>query len=85
MKLKRPGVSDEELKTLGGGLISNDVKILKDKYNIGVTIEDRALNFSEVKKEIDAGQIVEMDAYNINAEVPEEGYGHVLAIVGYVT
>lgn len=26
MKLKRPGVSDEELKTLGGGLISNDVK-----------------------------------------------------------
>lgn len=73
MKLKRPGVSDEELKTLGGGLISNDVKILKDKYNIGVTIEDRALNFSEVKKEIDAGQIVEMDAYNINAEVPEEG------------
>lgn len=38
-----------------------------------MTIEDRALNFSEVKKEIDAGQIVEMDAYNINAEVPEEG------------
>lgn len=50
-----------------------------------MTIEDRALNFSEVKKEIDAGQIVEMDVYNINAEALEEGYGHVLAIVGYVT
>lgn len=85
MQLKRPGVSDNELKTLYGGLISNDVKILKDKYNIGVTIENRALSFQEVKREVDAGRIVEMDADNINATSQEEKYSHALAIVGYVT
>lgn len=85
MKLNRPGVSDEELKKLSGGLISDSVKMLKNNYNIGVTIVDRALSFSEVKNEVDSGKIIEMDAYNINTTTPEEGYGHALAIVSYVT
>lgn len=46
---------------------------------------DRALSFSEVKSEIDSGQIIQMDADNINATTPEDTYGHAFAIVGYVT
>lgn len=87
MQLKQPGVSDEELLKLNGGSIGDSVRVIKEKYNVGVTVEERALNFSEVKKEIDAGRIIEMDAYNINAETYEEKIetGHALAIVGYVT
>ena len=87
MQLKQPGISDEELLKLNGGSIGDSVRVIKEKYNVGVTVEERALNFSEVKKEIDAGRIIEMDAYNINAETYEEKIetGHALAIVGYVT
>jgi hypothetical protein len=82
-----PNLSDEELSKKGGGTVENAVKLLKSKYNIGVTVESRALSFDEVKKEIDAGQIIEMDAYNVNAQTSEEKYetSHALAIVGYVT
>nr|WP_245403355.1 C47 family peptidase [Lactococcus paracarnosus] len=85
MKLNRPGLSDDELKKVSGTTIADNAKKIKDNYNIGVTIVDRALSFSEVKTEIDSGKIVQMDAYNINATTPEDGYGHALAIVGYVT
>ncbi|MGX7048588.1 C47 family peptidase [Pseudolactococcus piscium] len=85
MKLNRPGLSDDELKKVSGTTIEDNAKKIKDNYNIGVTIVDRALSFSEVKTEIDSGKIIQMDAYNINATTPEEGYGHALAIVGYVT
>ena len=73
------------LKSVSGTTIADNAKKIKDNYNIGVTIEERALSFNEVKKEIDAGKVVQMDAYNINASNPEEDYGHALAIVGYVT
>ena len=85
MRLNRPGLSDDELKSVSGTTIADNAKKIKDNYNIGVTIEERALSFNEVKKEIDAGKVVQMDAYNINASNPEEDYGHALAIVGYVT
>ena len=85
MRLNRPGLSDDELKSVSGTTIADNAKKIKDNYNIGVTIEERALSFNEVKNEIDAGKLVQMDAYNINASNPEEGYGHALAIVGYVT
>ena len=87
MQADRPDLSDEELSTIQGSTIENFVNIINSKYNIGVTVEERALSFDEVKKEIDAGQIIEMDAYNINAQTYEEKQetGHAVAIVGYVT
>lgn len=87
MQADRPSLSDEELSKTQGSTIANFLDIINSKYNMGVTVEDRALSFDEVKKEIDAGLIIEMDAYNINAQTPEEKQetGHALAIVGYVT
>ena len=87
MQADRPDLSDEELSKIQGSTIENFVNIINSKYNIGVTVEERALSFDEVKKEIDAGQIIEMDAYNINAQTYEEKQetGHAVAIVGYVT
>ena len=85
MQLNRPGLSDDELKSVSGTTIADNAKKIKDNYNIGVTIEERALSFNEVKREVDAGRIVQMDADNINATSQEEKYSHALAIVGYVT
>lgn len=84
MRAYQPMLTDEELKKSSPGAVENVVKVLKEQYNIGVIVENRALSFEEVKSEIDAGQIIQMDAENINATTEEERYGHAFAIVGYV-
>ncbi|GAB2023029.1 hypothetical protein RyT2_21030 [Pseudolactococcus yaeyamensis] len=87
MQADRPDLSDEELSKTQGSTIENFVNIINSKYNMGVTVEDRALSFDEVKKEIDAGLIIEMDVYDAIAETYEEKLKteHAVAIVGYVT
>lgn len=83
MQLDRPGVSDEELENLPGTTIQNALDILKKNYQVTADFEQRTLSFEEVKKEIDAGGIIQMDGK------PEEasengGEGHAVSIVGYV-
>ena len=87
MQADCPDLSDEELSKTQGSTIENFVNIINSKYNMGVTVEDRALSFDEVKKEIDDGLIIEMDVYDANAETYEEKLKteHAVAIVGYVT
>lgn len=84
MQLDRPGVPDEELENLPGTTVQNALDILKKNYQVTADFEQRALSFEEVKKEIDAGGIIQMDGK------PEEGSenggeGHAVSIVGYVT
>lgn len=83
MQLDRPGVPDEELENLPGTTIQNALDILKKNYKVTADFEQRVLSFEEVKKEIDAGGIIQMDGK------PEEasengGEGHAVSIVGYV-
>jgi hypothetical protein len=52
MQADRPDLSDEELSTIQGSTIENFVNIINSKYNIGVTVEERALSFDEVKKKL---------------------------------
>ena len=87
MRLKNPGVSDEDLLQMGGGTISNSVEVLQDNYKIATDIEMRTLSFEEVKKEIDAGGIIQIDVYDSESEEAigtENNLGHAIAIVGYV-
>lgn len=84
MQLDRPGIPDEELENLPGTTVQNALDILKKNYQVTADFEQRALSFEEVKKEIDAGGIIQMDGK------PEEGSenggeGHAVSIVGYVT
>lgn len=87
MQAYQPNVSLEQLKTMSGGSIDNALKALKSKYQVTADVENRALSFDEVKKELDAGQIIEADAYDQNETAPqgsEDNQGHSLAIVGYI-
>lgn len=84
MQLDRPGIPDEELENLPGTTVQNALDILKKNYQVTADFEQRALSFEEVKKEIDAGGIIQMDGK------PEDGSenggeGHAVSIVGYVT
>ncbi|KSU05907.1 surface protein [Lactococcus lactis subsp. lactis] len=87
MQAYQPNVSLEQLKTMGGGSIDNSLKALQSKYQVTADVENRTLNFNEVKKELDAGQMIQMDAYDQNETAPQgsaENTGHSLAIVGYI-
>lgn len=87
MQAYRPNVCLDQLKTMGGGSIDNSLKALQSKYQVTADVENRALSFDEVKKELDAGQIIEADAYDQNETAPqgsEDNVGHSLAIVGYI-
>lgn len=87
MQAYRPNVSLDGLKTMGGGSIEDSLKALQSKYQVTADVENRALSFDEVKKELDAGQIIEADAYDQNETAPqgsEDNVGHSLAIVGYI-
>lgn len=87
MQAYQPNVSLEQLKTMGGGSIDNSLKALQSKYQVTADVENRTLNFNEVKKELDAGQMIQMDAYDQNETSPQgsaENTGHSLAIVGYI-
>lgn len=80
-------VSLEQLKTMSGLKIDDYLKTLQSKYQVTADVENRALNFDEVKKELDAGKMIQMDAYDQNETAPqgsEDNVGHSLAIVGYV-
>lgn len=52
MQADRPSLSDEELSKTQGSTIANFLNIINSKYNMGVTIENRALSFNEVKKKL---------------------------------
>lgn len=83
-----PGVPDEQLKTMSGPTINELLKLYQSKYQMTADVEDRALSFDEVKKEIDNGQIIQLDAENLTAKDPEgkdDNTGHSMAIVGYVS
>ncbi|MDM7474337.1 C47 family peptidase [Lactococcus lactis] len=87
MQAYQPNVSLEQLKTMTGGSIDNALKALQSKYQVTADVENRALSFDEVKKELDAGQIIEADAFDQNETAPqgsEDNVGHSLAIVGYI-
>lgn len=87
MRLKNPGVSDEELLQTAGGTLENSVKVLQDSYQIATDIEMRTLSFAEVKQEIDAGGIIQMDVYDSDSEEAigtGDNLGHAVTIVGYV-
>ncbi len=87
MQAYRPNVSLDELKTMGGGTIEDSLKALQSSYQVTADVENRTLSFDEVKKELDAGQIIEADAYDQNETAPqgsEDNVGHSLAIVGYI-
>lgn len=88
MQLDRPGVSDKELENLPGTTVQHILQVLQDNYKVTADFEMRALSFAEVKKEIDAGGIVQMDGNNSEASDVEgtgDNLGHSVAIVGYVT
>lgn len=75
------------LRELSGLKIDDYLKTLQTNYQVTADIENRALSFEEVKKELDAGQIIQADAFDQNETAPqgsENNVGHSLAIVGYV-
>ena len=87
MQAYQPNVSLEQLKTMSGGSINNALKALQSNYQVTADVENRVLSFDEVKKELDAGQIIEADAFDQNETAPqgsEDNEGHSLAIVGYI-
>lgn len=87
MQLDRPGVSDEELENLPGTTVQHILQVLQDNYKVTADFEMRTLSFAEVKKEIDAGGIVQMDGNNSEStDEPGTGdnLGHAVDIVGYV-
>lgn len=87
MQLDLPGVSDEELATLPGTTIQHVLEVMQKNYNITADFEMRTLSFAEVKNEIDAGGIVQIDGNNsesTDAPGTGENSGHAVAIVGYV-
>lgn len=87
MQAYKPNVSLEQLKTMSGGSIEDSLKALQSNYQVTADVENRTLSFDEVKKELDAGQIIEADAYDQNEMAPqgsEDNVGHSLAIVGYI-
>ena len=72
---------------MSGVKIDDYLKVLQSKYQVTADVENRTLNFNEVKKELDAGQMIQMDAYDQNETLPqgsEGNEGHALAIVGYI-
>lgn len=82
-----PSASEEQLKSMSGGSIENCLQVMNKKYNVTADVEDRTLNFQEVKKELDAGSLIQMDSFDTNNKSPQgspENTGHSLAIVGYV-
>lgn len=88
MQLDRPGLNDEELSKLPGTTIEHILKVIKDKYQVTADFEERTLSFAEVKKEIDAGGIIQIDGNNNDSkDAPGTGdnLGHAVSIVGYVT
>ncbi len=87
MQLDRPGVPDEELVTLPGTTVAHALEVMQKNYNVTADFEMRTLSFAEVKKEIDAGGIIQMDGNNSEStDAPGTGdnLGHAVAIVGYV-
>ena len=58
MQFTYPGVSDEEFAKKSGGAIADSLKIDEKNYQTTAPVEERALSFAEVKKDIDAGGIV---------------------------
>lgn len=83
-----PGVPDDELVKKSGLTIADSLKDYQTKYQVTADVEDRALNFNEVKKEIDNGQVIQMDVENTSPKDPsdpDEDTGHSMAIVGYVS
>lgn len=75
------------MRELSGLKIDDYLKTLQTNYQVTADIENRALSFEEVKKELDAGQIIQADAFDQNETAPqgsENNVGHSLAIVGYV-
>lgn len=82
-----PNVGLDQLKTMSGVKIDEYLKVLQSKYQVTTDVENRTLNFNEVKKELDAGQMIQMDVYDQNETLPqgsEGNEGHALAIVGYI-
>lgn len=88
MQAEYPTLSLDTLKnTIGGPTISDGLKTLQTTYGVTADVVDRALTFSEVKQQIDNGNIVEMDGDNVNAtdlSGTGDNVGHSVAIVGYV-
>lgn len=87
MQALNPSLSLDKLKATAGGNIQNTLNMLKNNYQVTADVENKALSFDEVKKELDAGSLVQMDAYDQNETAPQgsaENTGHSLAIVGYV-
>ncbi|MDM5143015.1 hypothetical protein ICE98_00086 [Lactococcus lactis] len=82
-----PNVGLDQLKTMSGVNIDEYLKAIQSKYQVTADVENRTLSFDEVKKELDAGQMIQMDAYDQNETLPkgsEGNEGHALAIVGYI-
>lgn len=87
MELNRPGIPYDKLKDLTGTTVADLITLMQKNYNITTDFEMRPLSFAEVKKEIDAGGIVQMDGNNSEStDAPGTGdnLGHSVAIVGYV-
>ena len=87
MQLIYPGVPDSELSTMGGGTIENNLSVMQKNYGVTADVENKTLNFEQVKKEVDSDNIVQIDAYDSKETAPpgsSDNVGHSLAIVGYV-
>ncbi|MCA2390129.1 C47 family peptidase [Lactococcus sp. NH2-7C] len=87
MQAYYPGISLDQLKTMSGGTIENALQALQSKYQVTADVENRALSFDEVKKELDAGQTIQIDVNDPEETAPQgsaDNAGHSLAIVGYV-
>ena len=87
MQLNRLGVPDDKLKDLTGTTVADLLDVMQKNYQVTADFEMRPLSFAEVKQEIDAGGIVQMDGNNSEAtDAPGTGdnLGHSVAIVGYV-
>uniref|UniRef100_UPI00359CB317 C47 family peptidase n=1 Tax=Lactococcus garvieae TaxID=1363 RepID=UPI00359CB317 len=87
MELNRPGIPYDKLKDLTGTTVADLITLMQQNYNITTDFEMRPLSFAEVKREIDAGGIVQMDGNNSEStDAPGTGdnLGHSVAIVGYV-
>ncbi|MDR0299173.1 MAG: hypothetical protein LBI13_03710, partial [Streptococcaceae bacterium] len=56
-----PTTAPATLPTLSGGTIQNALKVIQAKYGVTADVLERPLTFVEVKSQIDAGNIVQMD------------------------
>lgn len=86
MKYEYPKLSESDLEnTVEGPTVQAALQGLQKQYGVTADYVNRTLSFSEVKKQIDNGEIVQIGAYTPTISKTDTSDAHALAIVGYIT